>query len=96
MYLLFVDESGTHGSSHAFVLGGIAVHEQDVQPLQRVLNRRVERGLKVAHVDEYELHAAEIRNAKKPSGGRTQIPSPWAFVQRADRLRILASGSYGR
>ena len=29
MYLLFVDESGTHGGSHSFILGGIAVLEFD-------------------------------------------------------------------
>lgn len=92
MYLLFADESGTHGSSHAFVLGGLAVHEQDMQALQRALNRCVEDGLGIAQVGDHELHATEIRNAKKPrEGGKTQVPSPWAFVPRASRLRILDS-----
>lgn len=29
MYLLFVDESGTHPGPHPFVLGGVAIHEDD-------------------------------------------------------------------
>lgn len=30
MYLCFVDESGTHGSSPVLVVGGIVIHEEDV------------------------------------------------------------------
>lgn len=90
MYLLFADESGTHGGSHAFVVGGIAVHEQDAQALQRALTRCVQRNLKIAEVDDYELHAGEIRNARKPLlGNKVKAPSIWAFVPRQQRLRIL-------
>lgn len=89
MYLLFADESGTHGGSHAFVVGGLAVHEQDAQSLQRALNRCVERGLRSSQVDEYEPHAAEMRNPKKPKEGSRAVPSPWAFVDRSRRLLIL-------
>jgi hypothetical protein len=31
VYLLFVDESGTHGGSPVFVLGGAAIHEDDAR-----------------------------------------------------------------
>jgi len=57
VYLLFADESGTHGGSHALVIGGLAVHEQDVQALQRALDRCVAQPLKLGDVDDYELHA---------------------------------------
>jgi len=91
VYLLFADESGTHGGSHAFVVGGLAVHEQDAQSLQRALNRCVERGLRSSQVDEYELHAVELRNPKKPREGSRTVPSPWAFVDRERRLGTLDS-----
>lgn len=89
MYLLFADESGTHGGSHALVVGGLAVHEQDAQPLQRALNECVERYFHAGQVEDYELHAAEMRNAKKPKDGSKAVPSPWAFVDRSGRLSIL-------
>jgi hypothetical protein len=93
VYLLFADESGTHGGSHAFVVGGIAVHEQDAQDLQRALNKVVESILGVGQVDDYELHAAEMRNAKRPPNTSANVkrPSLWAFVARQQRLRILDS-----
>jgi Protein of unknown function (DUF3800) len=89
--MLFADESGTHGGSHAFVVGGLAVHEQDAQSLQRALNHCVERGLRLGQIDEYELHAAEMRNAKTSKGPSRTMPSPWAFVDRTSRLAILTS-----
>lgn len=91
MYLLFADESGTHGGSHALVIGGIAVHEQDSQSLQRALDNCVQRHLGSLQVDHYELHAAEMRNAKKPKNGSRAIPSPWSFIERTRRLAVLDS-----
>jgi len=88
VYLLFADESGTHGGSHALVIGGLAVHEQDVQALQRALDRCVAQPLKLGDVDDYELHATELRNAKSGPG---RPPSPWSFIDRARRLAILES-----
>ncbi len=37
MYLCFVDESGTHGGSPVFVVGGIIIHELDAWHLQQRL-----------------------------------------------------------
>jgi hypothetical protein len=74
VYLLFVDESGTHGGSHSFILGGIAVHEDDAQRLQTEIDAVIaqELGRIPPNLDEYELHASEMRNAKKPpQPGRT-------------------------
>lgn len=94
MYLLFVDESGTHGGSHAFVLGGVAVHEDDAQNLQRQLDQLVIKhlGRVPVNLDEYELHAGEMRNAKKPAATDklSARGSIWASVPRADRLALLS------
>ncbi|MGH3684609.1 MAG: DUF3800 domain-containing protein [Pseudonocardiaceae bacterium] len=67
LYLLFVDESGTHGGDHPFVLGGLAIHEDDTSNLQRELDQLVISHLDVVplNLDEFEIHAAEMRNAKK-------------------------------
>lgn len=93
MYLLFVDESGTHGGSPAFVLGGVAVHEDDAQRLQQQLDELVIKhlGRVPPNLDEYELHAGEMRNAKKPPPTTNQGPrvSTWAAVPRVVRLALL-------
>ncbi|MGN7798245.1 DUF3800 domain-containing protein [Leifsonia sp. 22587] len=91
MYLLFVDESGTHPGRHPFVLGGLAIHEDDAAPLQRVLDEVVvtHLGRVPANLDEYELHASELRNARTPRSA-TQRASIWANVDRMTRLALLA------
>lgn len=87
-----MDESGTHGDSHAFVLGGLALHEDDAARLQTALDELVIRhvGRVPVNLEEYELHAGEMRNAKKPAetkiGGRTSV---WAGVPRLTRLELL-------
>lgn len=43
MYLCFVDESGAHGGSPVFVVGGIIIHELDAWHLQQCLDH-VSRG----------------------------------------------------
>lgn len=81
MHFMFVDESGTHGhDAHAFVLGGLALHENDAAQLQSLPDELVIKhlGRVPVNLEEYELHANEMRNAKKPRGsahGRTRI---WA------------------
>lgn len=42
-------------------------------------------------MEDYELHAAEMRNAKRPKDGSRTKPGPWAFVDRGKRLAILNS-----
>jgi hypothetical protein len=92
VYLLFVDESGTHGGSPVFVLGGAAIHEDDAQRLQRQLDDLVieHLGRVPPNLDEYELHAGEMRNAKKPDRV-DQRASIWASVPRAERLALLSA-----
>lgn len=89
MYLLYLDESGTHVGSTAFVLAGLAVHEQDAwhfqQKLNNMLARRLPKGLRPA---DFELHATEIKNPIKVIRGK-KVKSPWAQVSVNDRFGII-------
>lgn len=86
MYLCFVDESGTHGGSPVFVVGGIIIHEEDTWHLQQRLDSFLFRKLQLLGQDhtKYELHATELRRGTKQ----------WKNVGQSDRHRILA-GAYG-
>ncbi len=93
MYLLFVDESGTHPGPHPFVLGGVAVHEDDAAQLQKELDQIVidQLGRVPPNLDEYEVHASDMRNARKPKTGAPQKSvSIWANVDRSVRLATLS------
>ncbi|MDT0305516.1 DUF3800 domain-containing protein [Streptomyces sp. DSM 44917] len=84
---------GTHGGSHAFVLGGIAIHERGARRLHRQLDSAVMKytaGTGRA-AGEYELHVSEMRNAKKPksSAASHQKASVWVDVERMERLQLL-------
>lgn len=59
MYLLFLDESGTHGASPAFVVGGLAVPEQDAWHLQQKVESFLLRRLSPLGLNgqDFELHA---------------------------------------
>lgn len=72
MYLLYVDESGSHGpmqGNRAYVLAGLAIHEEDAARLQheldRVLRRHLPHGMDLG---AYELHAAELRHPRRHPG----------------------------
>jgi hypothetical protein len=78
MYLLYVDESGSHGPQHnrAYVLAGLAVHAADAWDLQMHLQRALADALPEGFdPDDFELHAAEIR---RPSRARS---SAWQRVE---------------
>lgn len=91
MYLLYLDESGTHAGSPAFVLAGIAVHEQDAWHLQQRLNRLVSKNVPVGFDPSvFELHAAEIKNPIKNIRGK-QVKSVWSQVPVSDRFALIAA-----
>jgi len=48
VYLLFLDESGTHTSSPVRILSGLALHEQDAWYMQRALNEVLDPFLRVS------------------------------------------------
>jgi hypothetical protein len=87
MYLLYLDESGTHAGSPALVLAGLAVHEQDAWHLQQAIDtmlaRSLPQGLDPA---EFELHATDLKSPVKKGGGR----SNWAQVSYGSRLNIMS------
>jgi Protein of unknown function (DUF3800) len=93
VYLLYLDESGTHAGSPVFVLAGLALHEHDAWYLQRSLTAVLQAKLPPGfHERDFELHAAEIkeprrlrlRKRKKP-----KPPSPWEKIGAATRFSIL-------
>jgi len=91
MYLLYLDESGTHGGSPALVLAGLAIHEHDAAPLQwkleRVLARRLPKGLSPL---DFELHAAEMKTPIRIKKG-VKVVSKWAQVPYDTRLDTIAA-----
>jgi hypothetical protein len=89
MYLLYLDESGSHGGSLAYILGGIAIHEHDVYHLQQRLDTMLDAKLPAGFAGiDFELHGAEI---KSPSNRKH--PSPWEQFDYGFRLDVLR-GAY--
>jgi hypothetical protein len=86
VYLLYVDESGSHGAiegNRAYVLAGLAVHEDDAAALQRTLSELVARHVpRRADPGAHELHAAEIRHPKRAR-------SIWVDTNGKLRRRVL-------
>lgn len=63
LYLLYLDESGTHGGSPAYFLGGLAIHEHDVYHLQQRLETMLQAKLPAGYAaPDFELHGAEIKS----------------------------------
>lgn len=80
MYLLYLRESGQyHGKqSDYFVMGGLAVHEEDCYPFGRSIENVMRRALSSKH-SELELHASRVWAAR----------SEWSHVPAAERLALL-------
>jgi Protein of unknown function (DUF3800) len=74
VYVLYVDESGSHGlfqNNRAYVLAGVAIHEADIAPLGDRLRDVVREALPGEDlVGRYELHAAELRRPPAGSAGK--------------------------
>jgi len=87
LYLLFLDESGTHGGSPVFVLGGLAVHESDASHLQHKLESFLHGRLSgpplSLNAQNFEIHATDIKNGDEE----------WAVVPFPDRMAVLG-GAY--
>ncbi len=88
MYLLFLDESGTHKDSIVSLVAGLAVHEQDAWFLQGRLSQVLERNLpKGLDPLDFELHAGEMKSPQRYA--RQGKPSPWAGIPYGKRMAIL-------
>lgn len=81
--MLFLDESGTHGGSSAFIVSGVAVQEDDAHSLQGKLDSFLQRKLSTPplslNAQKFELHATDI---KSHSG-------EWNLVPPKTRWEIL-------
>jgi uncharacterized protein DUF3800 len=83
--LLYVDESGQLGShTHHFALGGVAVHEADLERLRRAIAGVVRRRLD-EHLRGLELHAQRIRTGSGPWGSIARQPKE-ALLREIPRL----------
>ncbi|MGI8803375.1 MAG: DUF3800 domain-containing protein [Solirubrobacteraceae bacterium] len=84
MYTLYLDGSGTHGASPVYILAGIAIHEQDVSPLQQHFAAPLKALPGARDPRDYELHASEIKSPRSDE-------SIWRTVPQETRLAILRS-----
>ncbi len=91
MYLLYLDESGSHQGSSALVVAGLAVHEQDAfhlqQKLDGMLRSRLPQGTNPL---DFELHAAEIKSPVKSVRSK-KVTSKWAGIPLPKRLGIMSA-----
>lgn len=69
MYILYLDESGTHTHARYFVLAGLAIHESETHRLTRLLDD-LEREYFPDAAEPIEFHASKLhvaeRHAKPP------------------------------
>jgi hypothetical protein len=84
VYTLYLDGSGSHGTSPIFILAGIAIHEQDAYHLQQRFAAPLSRLPDSVDPRDYELHATEIKSRGKPS-------SMWHSIPHATRMGILGA-----
>lgn len=94
MYLLALDESGTHGNAPVMIVGGLAVHESTVRALHAALDAVLARHLPPpCHPAEFELHAQEIKSpssARPARNGYLARPaSRWLPISAEVRARVL-------
>ncbi len=84
MYLLYLDESGTHSSARHFVLAGVAVLETDVAWVKSQLDR-----LQSQYLPQYggnaNFHATELH---RPASDK--IKPPFDQLDQMARSRLLA------
>lgn len=96
MYLLALDESGTHNDAPVLLLAGLAVHEADVRRLERALHGVVAHHLAPLGLNphKHEVHATDLKKPSrgKPARGRYPAtpPSEWLTVDASVRLGVLA------
>ena len=83
MYLLYLDESGTHPSSDRVVVGGVAVFERAAYWLKRDLSETV------ARFFPYEQQQIPIHAPRLRTSGSRGLPEAYAGIDAAERRRLL-------
>ena len=84
MYLLYLDESGTHPSSARVVVGGVAVFERAAYWLKRDLSETVNRFIPCESEQQFAIHAPRLR-----TGGTRGLPEAYAGLAASERRRLL-------
>jgi len=85
-----VDESGSHETTDEhFVVGGVAIHEADLEALRRRVQALVSIHL-APHLYGLELHASSMRKGR---GGWRSVPRPVRESLLRDVARLLGSFS---
>jgi hypothetical protein len=80
LILLYVDESGSHEvAEQHFVVGGVAVHEADLEALRSQVQALLSRRITAPHLQSLELHASAMRTGK----------GSWRSIPRAVREALL-------
>lgn len=82
MYLLYLDESGTHPSSDRLVVGGVAVFERAAYWLKRDLADTVSRFF--PDEQQVPIHAPRLR-----TGSTRGLPEPYAGLAANERRKLL-------
>ena len=82
MYLLYIDESGTHPSSDRVVVGGVAVFERAAYWLKRDLADTVARFF--PNDQQVPIHAPRLR-----TGGTRGLPETYAGLAASERRQML-------
>ncbi len=85
MHLIYFDESGQTGTNlndsvqPVFVLGALVVPETVWQLLEQDLQAAVARHFPPPHPEDFEIHATEISNSRKPFFKQIPIPARLSF-----------------
>jgi hypothetical protein len=80
LILLYVDESGNHeAADQHFVVGGVAVHEADLEALRGQVQALMSAHIVAPHLQGLELHATAMRTGK----------GSWRSVPRTVRESLL-------
>ncbi|MDY7225783.1 DUF3800 domain-containing protein [Hyalangium rubrum] len=81
MILLYIDESGSlDNPADHFAVGGMAVHESDVEAMRLEVERIVQKHLD-PHLQKVELHAQPMRSGK----------GEWRSIPKEVRTKLLES-----
>lgn len=95
VYLLALDESGTHGTASCLVIAGLAIHELDARPLADVLEAVLAKHLSPLGLDSvaHELHSADLRDPSRGEPARggygPKPPSEWLGIERRVRNAVI-------
>lgn len=81
MHILYLDESGTHGSRH-FIMAGLAIFERETYFLSRALDR-LQGVYFPSHDEPINLHASDLRAPDE------RVRDPFSELESSQRLDLV-------